>query len=890
MKFKYKLFLTTLIICSSLFVFTNVEALSMGRVTNEDGVTIRSGPGTNYSKSGTLSYNDVVPLLSTSKEPGTKGCSSGWYKISYNGPVKYACSSYFSTSTITVNVNESGGVNLRNGAGTNYAIYKQVNNDKPLTLVSSSKIKGTGCSKGWYKVNYNGMTKYICSNYTDNYNNTSNVIVTQSKGTILRSGAKSSSSAIATINYGQALTLVSKTTYSGTGCSKGWYKVYYKGTNRYVCSNHVLNTNINGSLDHKTGTSIRSGNSTKYRVVTKLKYNTKVNLVSTTKYKGTGCSAGWYKIKLDGYYRYVCSSYVSTSSLSTNVTGSASVNIRSGAGVGYKKVDTLNNGSYVILVNTTKYKGTGCSSGWYKIRLNGYNRYICSSYTTLGKTVKNSSSSNSTSNGNSSANTDNTNNLQSQEKTLSKVSINSSIYYYTTNKWTYKINENYATVRKSPDGDVKEYIYLGTEVKPLKTSGSYTQISYFNGRTGWVFTRLIDKYSNVTKTDSTYCAQLKKSGFPESYCPYLSFLHSKHPNWTFKAEKTNDTFNNAVYYESQKNYTELNISAYIASSTLREKPNWRSASDAYNAYMLDPRNYLNEKNIYVFEDLSYNSQYHTKNNVRNVVDGTYLDTDEYAKIFVETGKSHGISPIHLASRIKQEGGTDKTYTGVSGTVSSKWQVTSSGYVCTDHLTKKGSTLTLGSGTLNVRSGAGTDKSILKYPNGNKITMTNKDSATLVNTTKYKGAGCTNGWYKVKVLKSLKGYYNFYNIGAYGDNPVLRGVAAAAGFVDDLEGTPWNTEEKAINYGAKFIASQYINLGQDTLFYQKFNVGPKTNNKYTHQYMTNIIAPASESLSTYYLDNNSTQYVFKIPVYNNMPTNPTSHPPVNSITSHLNTLK
>ena len=69
-----------------------------------------------------------------------------------------------------------------------------------------------------------------------------------------------------------------------------------------------------------------------------------------------------------------------------------------------------------------------------------------------------------------------------------------------------------------------------------------------------------------------------------------------------------------------------------------------------------------------------------------------------------------------------------------------------------------------------------------------------------------------------------------------------------------------------------------------MYYQKFNTGPNaTTNRYTHQYMTNILAPASESLTTYESYNSlnilNNAYVFKIPVYNSMPTEFTTHPPV-----------
>ena len=302
--------------------------------------------------------------------------------------------------------------------------------------------------------------------------------------------------------------------------------------------------------------------------------------------------------------------------------------------------------------------------------------------------------------------------------------------------------------------------------------------------------------------------------------------------------------------------------------------------------MIDPRNYFNEKNIFAFEQLSYNSTLDNKTIVRTILNNTWLDTDTYAGYFVDAGKTHNVSPGVLAARVKQEGGSKKTYAGVSGTVTNYWNVTNSGYICSSSTygTVNGSYFKVKSGTyLNVRSGAGTNKSKLKYPNGNTIAATSNDSIKLVSTKKYTGDGCTSGWYKVRVNKSLKGIYNFYNIGAYGDNPVLRGLAAAAGYVDDLDGTPWNTRYKAIVNGASFVANGYTNRGQDTLYYQKFDVDPNTTyyNRYSHQYMTNILAPASESLSTYRsyksLGILNKKLVFKIPVFNSMPTSITSHP-------------
>ncbi|MBQ7775440.1 MAG: hypothetical protein IJ379_05910, partial [Lachnospiraceae bacterium] len=118
----------------------------------------------------------------------------------------------------------------------------------------------------------------------------------------------------------------------------------------------------------------------------------------------------------------------------------------------------------------------------------------------------------------------------------------------------------------------------------------------------------------------------------------------------------------------------------------------------------------------------------------------------------------------------------------------------------------------------------------------------------------------------------EGYYNYFNIGASGktDKEVIEnGLAYAKNATP-----PWDTPYHALHFGSKVIGSNYITKGQDTLYLQKFDVDSSNNGLYWHQYMQNICAPTSEAVSirklyeeTGSLDN---MFVFKIPVYNNMP--------------------
>ena len=116
----------------------------------------------------------------------------------------------------------------------------------------------------------------------------------------------------------------------------------------------------------------------------------------------------------------------------------------------------------------------------------------------------------------------------------------------------------------------------------------------------------------------------------------------------------------------------------------------------------------------------------------------------------------------------------------------------------------------------------------------------------------------------------EGYYNYYNIGASGkttEEVVKTGLERAK-----KEG--WNTRYKSLNGGAVILSKDYILKGQDTLYLQKFDVDASYSGLYWHQYMQNIMAPYTESqmvkkayTETGSLDN---PFVFKIPVYNNMP--------------------
>lgn len=116
--------------------------------------------------------------------------------------------------------------------------------------------------------------------------------------------------------------------------------------------------------------------------------------------------------------------------------------------------------------------------------------------------------------------------------------------------------------------------------------------------------------------------------------------------------------------------------------------------------------------------------------------------------------------------------------------------------------------------------------------------------------------------------SYEGYYNFFNIGAYAHSN--NGAVTNGAIYAKKHG--WDTPYKCLEGSAKEIGSNYINKGQNTLYYQKFNVAGE--NLYKHQYMTNVQAPYSESkkrAKSATEQEKAGPITFLIPVYKEMPT-------------------
>lgn len=150
------------------------------------------------------------------------------------------------------------------------------------------------------------------------------------------------------------------------------------------------------------------------------------------------------------------------------------------------------------------------------------------------------------------------------------------------------------------------------------------------------------------------------------------------------------------------------------------------------------------------------------------------------------------------------------------------------------------------------------------------------AAKIIQEVGRSGSGSTSGTYIAKDGTNCSGYYNFYNIQATSStsDPIKQGLQWAA--ESGSYGRPWTSPYKSIVGGAKYIEKGYIGSGQDSLYLQKFDVDSSDGKLYWHQYMTNVSGAVSEADILYkgYVNNGmvSNDFVFAIPLYENLPAN------------------
>ena len=346
---------------------------------------------------------------------------------------------------------------------------------------------------------------------------------------------------------------------------------------------------------------------------------------------------------------------------------------------------------------------------------------------------------------------------------------------------------------------------------------------------------------------------LRAQGFSESYIEDLAALQKAHPNWKFVAFKTGLDFDDAVKGElAGTPTTETNLRAY-----------------------LDPRNWLNEKYIFQFESIRKSDAVQSVSSVNAILKNTwmanskinYFDTqgisktvtqvNTYADAMIKASNDTNMSANYIAAKIRQEnGGATYSATAVCGTrppFQGIFNYFNIGAYTTamDGLAWAAGFLKANKDTVLYDGTNATASPIVTVSNGQRMTYV-KEDGEYYRVTLYNELG--NGKYEDKETGYiLKSDVNTTYMGNYG--------------------RPWTDPNKAIYYGAKYIANGYLTY-QYTMYLQKFNVNAQSGNLYRHEYMTNVSGAASEGYHLYSGYSNAgllnSAHTFYIPVFNNMP--------------------
>lgn len=172
-------------------------------------------------------------------------------------------------------------------------------------------------------------------------------------------------------------------------------------------------------------------------------------------------------------------------------------------------------------------------------------------------------------------------------------------------------------------------------------------------------------------TDLNNFDSAKYPGYKEK----LQALKAEHPNWNFIIFYTGLKWSDVVYNETTvahgRSLIQNKVGEWVCpecGTTPKEGSNWYCASEKTVSYYLDPRNFLSTDNVFQFENLSYVDGLYTEDGVEEILKGTFMynksmseyygneayPNKKFATLLMEVGKDLGVSPYHLASRIRQE--------------------------------------------------------------------------------------------------------------------------------------------------------------------------------------------------------------------------------------------
>ncbi|MGG3671364.1 peptidase M24 [Bacillus cereus] len=238
-----------------------VNPASGNYTVNVSSLRVRTGPSTSHTTIGSVKKGQVVQVV---------GEVQDWFKINYAGQTAYLSKDYVtkggSNENTTQGNNQEQNNNVTVQTGGTYVVNATSLRVRtgPATyhsviggVLNGTKLNVVGSEGSWFKVNYQGKTGYVSSEFVkfvkggtttpeqpeqpnqgaigDYYINASALNVRSGEGTNYR--------IIGALPQGQKVQVISE--------NSGWSKINYNGQTGYIGTRFLSKTPVGGAVDNK---------------------------------------------------------------------------------------------------------------------------------------------------------------------------------------------------------------------------------------------------------------------------------------------------------------------------------------------------------------------------------------------------------------------------------------------------------------------------------------------------------------------------------------------------------------------------------------------------------------------------------------------------------------
>ena len=239
----------------------SVKPASGNYTVNVSSLRVRTGPSTSHTTIGSVKKGQVVQVV---------GEVQDWFKINYAGQTAYLSKDYVtkggSNENATQGNNQEQNNNVTVQTGGTYVVNATSLRVRtgPATyhsviggVLNGTKLNVVGSEGSWFKVNYQGKTGYVSSEFVkfvkggtttpeqpeqpnqgaigDYYINASALNVRSGEGTNYR--------IIGALPQGQKVQVISE--------NSGWSKINYNGQTGYIGTRFLSKTPVGGAVDNK---------------------------------------------------------------------------------------------------------------------------------------------------------------------------------------------------------------------------------------------------------------------------------------------------------------------------------------------------------------------------------------------------------------------------------------------------------------------------------------------------------------------------------------------------------------------------------------------------------------------------------------------------------------